>query len=34
LRSVRDGSFPEVGKETYGMKKDEWEAFLAGQVRD
>jgi 3-methyl-2-oxobutanoate hydroxymethyltransferase len=27
-QAVRDGSFPEVGKETYGMKKEEWEAFL------
>lgn len=27
-QAVRDGSFPEIGKETYGMKKEEWEAFL------
>lgn len=27
-RSVKGREFPEVGRETYGMKKDEWEAFL------
>jgi 3-methyl-2-oxobutanoate hydroxymethyltransferase len=25
---VRSGSFPETGKETYTMKKEEWEGFL------
>jgi ketopantoate hydroxymethyltransferase len=25
---VRSGGFPELGKETYGMKKEEWEGFL------
>ena len=29
LASVKDRSFPETGKETYGMKKEEWEAFRA-----
>ncbi|WVQ83226.1 3-methyl-2-oxobutanoate hydroxymethyltransferase [Cryptococcus sp. DSM 104549] len=28
LDAVRDGSFPDA-KESYGMKKDEWEGFLA-----
>lgn len=31
--SVKGGSFPEIGKETYGMKKDEWEAFLGSTQR-
>ena len=26
---VKARTFPETGKETYGMKKDEWDAFLA-----
>lgn len=26
--NVRSGGFPEVGKETYGIKKEEWEAFI------
>jgi 3-methyl-2-oxobutanoate hydroxymethyltransferase len=25
---VKSGGFPEMGKETYGMKKEEWEGFL------
>jgi 3-methyl-2-oxobutanoate hydroxymethyltransferase len=25
---VKVGGFPEMGKETYGMKKEEWEGFL------
>jgi len=29
---VRSSGFPETGKETYGMKKEEWEGFL--QARD
>ena len=28
VEAVRSGGFPEVGKETYGMKKEEWEGFL------
>ena len=32
LRSVRDGTFPQIGKETYGMKKDEWEAFIGAKA--
>lgn len=27
--AVKEGTFPEVGRETYGMKKEEWEGFLA-----
>ncbi|ORX38824.1 ketopantoate hydroxymethyltransferase-domain-containing protein [Kockovaella imperatae] len=29
VRHVQDRSFPETGEETYGMKKDAWDAFLA-----
>ena len=29
LASVKDRSFPETGKETYGMKKEEWDVFVA-----
>ena len=29
VKHVKDGSFPEVGKETYGMKDEEWDAFMA-----
>jgi 3-methyl-2-oxobutanoate hydroxymethyltransferase len=36
VQEVKGGTFPELGKETYGMKKEEWEGFLAtlaeGQV--
>ena len=28
IRGVRERSFPEIGKETYGMKKEEWEMFM------
>lgn len=28
---VKVGGFPEMGKETYGMKKEEWEGFLAAR---
>lgn len=28
LEAVRTGTFPEVGKETYGFKKEEWDGFL------
>ncbi|KAK4684645.1 3-methyl-2-oxobutanoate hydroxymethyltransferase, partial [Tremellales sp. Uapishka_1] len=28
VEAVKSGRFPEVGSETYAMKKDEWEAFL------
>ena len=31
IKCVRDRSFPEVGKETYVMKKDQWEDFLKSQ---
>ena len=29
IKHVKEGTFPEVGKETYGMKKDEWQGFLS-----
>lgn len=29
--AIQTGQFPEVGKETYGMKKEEWEGFLAAR---
>lgn len=29
--AIKGGEFPEVGKETYGMKKEEWEGFLAAR---
>ncbi|RSH92152.1 hypothetical protein EHS25_008567 [Saitozyma podzolica] len=29
VQEVKGGTFPELGKETYGMKKEEWEGFLA-----
>jgi 3-methyl-2-oxobutanoate hydroxymethyltransferase len=29
--AIISGGFPEVGKETYGMKKEEWEGFLAAR---
>ena len=34
IKCVRDRSFPEVGKETYVMKKDQWEDFLKSQGED
>jgi len=27
IKGVKERSFPEIGKETYGMKKEEWELF-------
>ena len=33
VREVKGGTFPVVGKETYGMKKEEWEAFIARAER-
>lgn len=32
-KAVTGREFPEVGKETYTMKKEEWEAFLAARER-
>ena len=32
IKGVRERSFPEIGKETYGMKKEEWEAFGGGKA--
>jgi len=29
IKEVKARTFPTIGKETYGMKKEEWEAFLA-----
>jgi 3-methyl-2-oxobutanoate hydroxymethyltransferase len=29
VAEVKGGGFPEVGKETYGIKKEEWDRFLA-----
>jgi 3-methyl-2-oxobutanoate hydroxymethyltransferase len=31
---VRNRRFPEIGKETYGMKKEEWEGFLTAREGD
>jgi ketopantoate hydroxymethyltransferase len=28
VQEVKGGGFPEVGKETYAMKKEEWTKFL------
>jgi hypothetical protein len=31
---VKSWGFPEMGKETYGMKKEEWEGFLKAREGD